>query len=53
MVEVEETDDVGLCLRSRAPAKGADVRDARRHVNDLMLSFYMKTPGRLRRRVRL
>ncbi|GAA4738082.1 VOC family protein [Gordonia alkaliphila] len=45
MVEVEETDDVGLAhdraLRKKVPMSAT----LGRHVNDLMLSFYMKTPG--------
>ncbi|WP_035856620.1 iron-dependent extradiol dioxygenase HsaC [Cryptosporangium arvum] len=45
MVEVEDTDDVGLALdrarRHRVPMSAT----LGRHVNDLMLSFYMKTPG--------
>jgi 3,4-dihydroxy-9,10-secoandrosta-1,3,5(10)-triene-9,17-dione 4,5-dioxygenase len=45
MIEVEAADDVGLChdraLRRRVPMSAT----LGRHVNDLMLSFYMKTPG--------
>ncbi|MFT4200902.1 iron-dependent extradiol dioxygenase HsaC [Gordonia sp. (in: high G+C Gram-positive bacteria)] len=45
MVEVENADDVGLChdraLRKKVPMSAT----LGRHVNDLMLSFYMKTPG--------
>ncbi|MFT3899074.1 MAG: VOC family protein [Gordonia sp. (in: high G+C Gram-positive bacteria)] len=45
MVEVENSDDVGLChdraLRKKVPMSAT----LGRHVNDLMLSFYMKTPG--------
>lgn len=45
MVEVEKADDVGLChdraLRKKVPMSAT----LGRHVNDLMLSFYMKTPG--------
>lgn len=45
MIEVESADDVGLChdraLRRRVPMSAT----LGRHVNDLMLSFYMKTPG--------
>jgi 3,4-dihydroxy-9,10-secoandrosta-1,3,5(10)-triene-9,17-dione 4,5-dioxygenase len=45
MIEVEESDDVGLChdraLRRKVPMSAT----LGRHVNDLMLSFYMKTPG--------
>jgi 3,4-dihydroxy-9,10-secoandrosta-1,3,5(10)-triene-9,17-dione 4,5-dioxygenase len=45
MVEVENTDDVGLCL-DRANRRGVKMSATLgRHVNDLMLSFYMKTPG--------
>jgi 3,4-dihydroxy-9,10-secoandrosta-1,3,5(10)-triene-9,17-dione 4,5-dioxygenase len=45
MVEVGNSDDVGLALDR---AKRHDVPMSAtlgRHVNDLMLSFYMKTPG--------
>jgi 3,4-dihydroxy-9,10-secoandrosta-1,3,5(10)-triene-9,17-dione 4,5-dioxygenase len=45
MIEVEQADDVGLChdraLRRKVPMSAT----LGRHVNDLMLSFYMKTPG--------
>ena len=45
MMEVEQADDVGLChdraLRRKVPMSAT----LGRHVNDLMLSFYMKTPG--------
>ena len=45
MVEVADADDVGLChdraLRRRVPMSAT----LGRHVNDLMLSFYMKSPG--------
>ncbi|WP_132993054.1 iron-dependent extradiol dioxygenase HsaC [Gordonia zhaorongruii] len=45
MVEVENTDDVGLAhdraLRKKVPMSAT----LGRHVNDLMYSFYMKTPG--------
>lgn len=45
MVEVENSDDVGLCLdralRRRVPMSAT----LGRHVNDKMLSFYMKSPG--------
>ncbi|ASR01662.1 iron-dependent extradiol dioxygenase HsaC [Gordonia rubripertincta] len=45
MVEVENSDDVGLCL-DRALRKNVPMSATLgRHVNDLMLSFYMKTPG--------
>lgn len=45
MIEVENPDDVGLCLdralRRQVPLSAT----LGRHVNDLMLSFYMRTPG--------
>ena len=45
MIEVAQADDVGLChdraLRRKVPMSAT----LGRHVNDLMLSFYMKTPG--------
>ncbi|MEB3370594.1 iron-dependent extradiol dioxygenase HsaC [Saccharopolyspora mangrovi] len=45
MVEVADVDDVGLTLdrayRRQVPMSAT----LGRHVNDLMLSFYMKTPG--------
>lgn len=45
MIEVENSDDVGLgldrALRKRVPMSAT----LGRHVNDLMLSFYMKTPS--------
>jgi 3,4-dihydroxy-9,10-secoandrosta-1,3,5(10)-triene-9,17-dione 4,5-dioxygenase len=45
MVEVASTDDVGLCL-DRAKRRNVPMSATLgRHVNDLMLSFYMKTPG--------
>jgi 3,4-dihydroxy-9,10-secoandrosta-1,3,5(10)-triene-9,17-dione 4,5-dioxygenase len=45
MLEVERADDVGLCL-DRALRRGVPMSATLgRHVNDLMLSFYMKTPG--------
>ncbi|MET7994175.1 iron-dependent extradiol dioxygenase HsaC [Amycolatopsis sp. NPDC005232] len=45
MLEVESTDDVGLCL-DRAHRRSVPLSATLgRHVNDLMLSFYMKTPG--------
>ncbi|MFF4600412.1 iron-dependent extradiol dioxygenase HsaC [Amycolatopsis sp. NPDC001319] len=45
MLEVESTDDVGLCL-DRAHRRSVPMSATLgRHVNDLMLSFYMKTPG--------
>jgi 3,4-dihydroxy-9,10-secoandrosta-1,3,5(10)-triene-9,17-dione 4,5-dioxygenase len=45
MVEVEESDDVGLCLDRALRKKVKMSASLGRHVNDLMLSFYMKTPG--------
>jgi len=44
MVEVEETERVGLCLDRALAAQGADVRDARAHVNDLSVVLH-ETPG--------
>lgn len=45
MVEVGSADDVGLAL-DRALRKGVRMSASLgRHVNDKMLSFYMKTPG--------
>jgi 3,4-dihydroxy-9,10-secoandrosta-1,3,5(10)-triene-9,17-dione 4,5-dioxygenase len=45
MIEVAETDDVGLCLDRALRRKVPMSATLGRHVNDLMLSFYMKTPG--------
>ncbi|MEU3646034.1 iron-dependent extradiol dioxygenase HsaC [Lentzea sp. NPDC034063] len=45
MVEVENTDDVGLTLDRAQRRKVPMSATLGRHVNDLMLSFYMKTPG--------
>jgi 3,4-dihydroxy-9,10-secoandrosta-1,3,5(10)-triene-9,17-dione 4,5-dioxygenase len=45
MVEVENTDDVGLALDRARRRKVPMSATLGRHVNDLMLSFYMKTPG--------
>ncbi|MDX8049690.1 VOC family protein [Lentzea sp. BCCO 10_0798] len=45
MVEVENTDDVGLTLDRATRRKVPMSATLGRHVNDLMLSFYMKTPG--------
>lgn len=45
MVEVENSDDVGLAM-DRAARKNVKMSATLgRHVNDDMLSFYMKTPG--------
>lgn len=45
MVEVENSDDVGLCL-DRAKRRNVKMSATLgRHVNDDMLSFYMKTPS--------
>ncbi|RPA02555.1 iron-dependent extradiol dioxygenase HsaC [Gordonia sp. OPL2] len=45
MVEVENSDDVGLALDRALRKKVKMSATLGRHVNDLMLSFYMKTPG--------
>lgn len=45
MIEVENADDVGLCLDRALRRKVPISATLGRHVNDLMLSFYMKTPG--------
>jgi 3,4-dihydroxy-9,10-secoandrosta-1,3,5(10)-triene-9,17-dione 4,5-dioxygenase len=45
MLEVETADDVGLCLDRARRHKVPMSATLGRHVNDLMLSFYMKTPG--------
>jgi len=45
MVEVEGSDDVGLCLDRALRRKVPMSATLGRHVNDKMLSFYMKTPG--------
>src|ERR1700741_1407738 len=45
MMEVEQADDVGLCLDRALRRKVPMSATLGRHVNDLMLSFYMKTPG--------
>jgi 3,4-dihydroxy-9,10-secoandrosta-1,3,5(10)-triene-9,17-dione 4,5-dioxygenase len=45
MIEVENSDDVGLCLDRALRRKVPMSATMGRHVNDLMLSFYMKTPG--------
>ena len=45
MLEVEESDDVGLCLDRALRRKVPMSATLGRHVNDKMLSFYMKTPG--------
>jgi 3,4-dihydroxy-9,10-secoandrosta-1,3,5(10)-triene-9,17-dione 4,5-dioxygenase len=45
MVEVENSDDVGLCLDRALRRKVPMSATLGRHVNDLMLSFYMKSPG--------
>ncbi|GLY47460.1 iron-dependent extradiol dioxygenase HsaC [Lentzea sp. NBRC 102530] len=45
MLEVESTDDVGLTLDRALRRKVPMSATLGRHVNDLMLSFYMKTPG--------
>ncbi|MDT4894390.1 MAG: 3,4-dihydroxy-9,10-secoandrosta,3,5(10)-triene-9,17-dione 4,5-dioxygenase [Pseudonocardiales bacterium] len=45
MLEVKDADDVGLCLDRALRRKVPMSATLGRHVNDLMLSFYMKTPG--------
>jgi 3,4-dihydroxy-9,10-secoandrosta-1,3,5(10)-triene-9,17-dione 4,5-dioxygenase len=45
MIEVRDADDVGLCLDRALRRKVPMSATLGRHVNDLMLSFYMKTPG--------
>jgi 3,4-dihydroxy-9,10-secoandrosta-1,3,5(10)-triene-9,17-dione 4,5-dioxygenase len=45
MIEVENSDDVGLALDRALRRKVPMSATLGRHVNDLMLSFYMKTPG--------
>ncbi|BBU20719.1 VOC family protein [Mycobacterium xenopi] len=45
MVEVENSDDVGLCLDRALRRKVPMSATLGRHVNDKMLSFYMKTPS--------
>ncbi|MFD4183214.1 iron-dependent extradiol dioxygenase HsaC [Rhodococcus sp. NPDC058514] len=45
MIEVENSDDVGLCLDRAMRKKVKMSASLGRHVNDQMLSFYMKTPG--------
>jgi 3,4-dihydroxy-9,10-secoandrosta-1,3,5(10)-triene-9,17-dione 4,5-dioxygenase len=45
MVEVENSDDVGLCLDRALRRKVPMSATLGRHVNDQMLSFYMKTPS--------
>ncbi|MEV6609439.1 iron-dependent extradiol dioxygenase HsaC [Kutzneria sp. NPDC051319] len=45
MIEVGNSDDVGLAMDRAARRKVPMSATLGRHVNDLMLSFYMKTPG--------
>ncbi|WP_054816622.1 iron-dependent extradiol dioxygenase HsaC [Nocardia arizonensis] len=45
MLEVEKSDDVGLALDRALRKKVPMSATLGRHVNDKMLSFYMKTPG--------
>jgi 3,4-dihydroxy-9,10-secoandrosta-1,3,5(10)-triene-9,17-dione 4,5-dioxygenase len=45
MVEVANTDDVGLTLDRALRRKVPMSATLGRHVNDLMLSFYVKSPG--------
>jgi hypothetical protein len=52
MVEVENSDDVGLTLDRALRRKVKMSATLGRHINDKMLSFYEDT-GRVRRRIRL
>ena len=45
MMEVENSDDVGLCLDRALRRKVPMSATLGRHVNDKMLSFYMKSPS--------
>jgi 3,4-dihydroxy-9,10-secoandrosta-1,3,5(10)-triene-9,17-dione 4,5-dioxygenase len=45
MIEVDNVDDVGLTLDRALRRKVPMSATLGRHVNDLMLSFYMKSPG--------
>ena len=45
MMEVEGSDDVGLCLDRALHRKVPMSATLGRHVNDKMLSFYIKSPG--------
>lgn len=45
MMEVENSDDVGLCLDRALRRKVPLSATLGRHVNDKMLSFYIKSPG--------
>lgn len=45
MVEVDNADDVGLCLDRAYRRKVPMAATLGRHVNDKMLSFYMKSPS--------
>jgi 3,4-dihydroxy-9,10-secoandrosta-1,3,5(10)-triene-9,17-dione 4,5-dioxygenase len=45
MIEVENSDDVGLCLDRVYRRKVPMAATLGRHVNDKMLSFYMKAPS--------
>ncbi|MBH0781473.1 iron-dependent extradiol dioxygenase HsaC [Nocardia bovistercoris] len=45
MLEVDKADDVGLALDRALRKKVPMSASLGRHVNDKMLSFYMKTPG--------
>ena len=45
MIEVENADDVGLCLDRVYRRKVPMAATLGRHVNDKMLSFYMKAPS--------
>lgn len=45
MVQVETADDVGLCIDRAMRKKVPLAATLGRHVNDRMLSFYLKTPS--------
>lgn len=45
MVEVENSDDVGLASTARCARRCRMSASSAWHANDKMLSFYMKTPG--------
>ena len=45
MIEVATLDDVGRALERCAPAEAPVSASLGRHANDLMVSFYVRTPG--------
>ena len=53
MMEVGNSDDVGLCLDRALRRKVPMSATLGRHVNDKMLSLLHEDPRRLRRRIRL